>query len=201
MAPEFIGAIIALVSALLAVLLVEFLSSRRVTKQRAQDQIERSRKEHLELMKPRYEQVAALAGRINQENLGIIEGYYVAERSQHEYQQTFKENVATLRRQLVDKEALNNNNQLLSVSQTIGDDELIDAGGELIGIYNSLLGRIERKFNPNQTEIQFTLEDTQIMESARSESLFYYGRFVKRLDTLQNGVWVLDQEKNKETPT
>ena len=201
MAPEFIGAIIALVSALLTVLLVEFLSARRVMRLRAQDQIERSRKEYMELMKPRYEQTVTLAGRVNQENLEIIEGYYIAERSQHEYQQTFKENVASLHGQLVDKEALNNNNQLLSVSQTIGDEELIDAAGELIGIYNSLLGRIERKFNPNQTEIQFTMEDTQVIESARSESLFYYGRITKRLDTLQNGVWVLDQEVKKESQT
>jgi hypothetical protein len=201
MAPEFIGAIIALVSALIAVVLVEFLAARRAKTQRAQDQIERSRKEHGELMKPRYEQTALLAGKINQENLGIIEGYYIAERSQQEYQQTFKENVASLHGQLVDKQALNNNNQLLSVTQTIGDEELIDAAGELIGIYNSLLGRIERKFNPGQAEIQFTMEDTQLIESARSETLFYYGRITKRLDTLQNGIWVLEPEVKQNSDT
>ena len=201
MAPEFIGAIIALISALLAVLLVEFLSSRRIKRQRIQDQIEQARNEHMEFMKPRYEQTATLAGMVNQENLGIIEGYYIAERSQQEYQQTFKENVALLHGQLVNKEALKNNNQLLSASQAIGDEELIDAAGELIGIYNSLLGRIERKFDPGQTEIQFTMEDTQVIESARSESLFYYGRITKRLDALQNGVWVLDQKKKEESPT
>jgi hypothetical protein len=101
----------------------------------------------------------------------------------------------------VDKEALNNNNQLLSASQSIGDEELIDAAGEMIGIYNSLLGWIERKFNPDQAEIQFTMEDTQVIESARSETLFYYGRITKQIDTLQNGVWVLDKAKKDESPT
>jgi hypothetical protein len=198
MAPEFIGAIIALVSALLAVLLVEILSSRRVMRQRANDQIDRSRKEYKEMMKPRFEQAVTLAGRVNQENLEIIEGYYLAERSRHEHEQTFKDNVASLRGQLVDKSALQNNNQLLSVIQTIGDEELVDAVGELIGNYNRLIGWIERKFNPNQEEIQFTMEDTQVIESTRSESLFYYGRITKRLDVLQNGVWVLDEQGAKE---
>ena len=39
MAPEFMGAVIALVSALLAVVLVEFLSNRRIKRQRIQEQI------------------------------------------------------------------------------------------------------------------------------------------------------------------
>jgi uncharacterized protein YneF (UPF0154 family) len=198
MAPEFIGAIIALVSALVAFLLVDFFFTRRMMKQRALDQVEQSRKEFKEMMKPRYEQAASLAGRVNQEILAIIEGYYIAERSRHELEQTFIENVTSLQGQLVDKNALHNNNQLESVFHAIGDDELIDAGGELIGNYNRLIGWIERRFNSNPTDIQFTMEDTQVIESARSESLFYYGIFTKRLDALQNGVWILQEEEKKE---
>ena len=194
MVPEFIGAIIALVSALSAVLLVEFLSSRRMMRQRAQNQIEQSRIEYKEMMKPRYEQAAMLAGKVNQENLLIIEGYYIAERSRHEHEQTFRENVASLQAQMIDKGALNNNNQLQSVTHAIGDEELVDAVGELIGNHNRLIGWIERKFNRNEGDIQFIMEDTQVIESARSDSLFYYGRITKRLDALQNGVWVLKEK-------
>ena len=108
MAPEFIGAIIALVSALIAFLMVDFFFTRRMMKQRALDQVEQSRKEFKEMMKPRYEQAASLAGRVNQEILAIIEGYYIAERSRHELEQTFIENVTSLQGQLVDKNALHN---------------------------------------------------------------------------------------------
>lgn len=198
MAPEFIGAIIALVSVLLAVLLVEFLASRRIMKQRTQDQIEQSRKEFKDMMKPRYEQAAMLAGRVNQANLEIIEGYSIAERSRHELEQTFIENVASLQGQLVDKNALHDNNQLQSVVHSIGDEELVDTAGELIGNYNRLIGWIERKFNPDQSDIQFTMEDTQVIESARSDSLFYYGRITKRLDAMQSGVWVMEEQEVKE---
>lgn len=191
MRPEFIGAIIALVSALVTILLVELLFTRRMMKQRAQDQIEQSRKEFKEMMKPRFEQTASLAGSVNQKILEIIEAYYIAERSRHELEQTFIENITALRGQLIDKNALHNNNQLESVIHTIGDEELVDAAGELIGNYNRLIGWIERRFRSNSADIQFTMEDTQVIESARSDSLFYYGRITKRLDALQNGVWVL----------
>ena len=191
MRPEFIGAIIALVSALLTIVLVELLFTRRMMKQRAQDQIEQSRKEFKEMMKPRFEQTASLAGSVNQKILEIIEAYYIAERSRHELEQTFIENITALRGQLIDKNALHNNNQLESVIHTIGDEELVDAAGELIGNYNRLIGWIERRFRSNSADIQFTMEDTQVIESARSDSLFYYGRITKRLDALQNGVWVL----------
>ncbi len=194
MRPEFIGAIIALVSALLTILLVELLFTRRMMKQRAQDQIEQSRKEFKEMMKPRFEQTASLAGSVNQKILEIIEAYYIAERSRHELEQTFIENVMALRGQLIDKNALHNNNQLESVIHTIGDEELVDAAGELIGNYNRLIGWIERRFRSNSADIQFTMEDTQVIESARSDSLFYYGRITKRLDALQNGVWVLNEK-------
>lgn len=194
MAPEFIGAIIALVSALIAFLMVDFFFTRRMMKQRAQDQIEQSRKEFKEMMKPRYDQAATLAGRVNQEILEIIEGYYIAERSRHELEQTFIENLASLKGELVDRNALRNNNQLESVAHSIGDDELIDAAGELIGNYNRLIGWIERRFKSDPGDIQFTMEDTQVIESARSESLFYYGRITKRLDALENGLWVLQEE-------
>lgn len=194
MRPEFIGAIIALVSALLTILLVELLFTRRMMKQRAQDQIEQSRKEFKEMMKPRFEQTASLAGSVNQKILEIIEAYYIAERSRHELEQTFIENVMALRGQLIDKNALHNNNQLESVIHTIGDEELVDAAGELIGNYNRLIGWIERRFRSNSADIQFTMEDTQVIESARSDSLFYYGRITKRLDALQNGVWVLSDK-------
>lgn len=195
MPPEFIGAIIALFSALATVLLVEFLSARRVTRQRAYDQIEQSRKEFKEIMKPRYEQAATLAGIVNQEILEIILRFNIAERSRHELEQTFIENIASLKGRLVDKSALQKNNQLRSVIQTIGDEELIDAAEELIGNYNRLIGWIEKRTKPNPSDIQFTMEDTQVIESARSESLFYYGRITKRLDVLQNGVWVLKEEE------
>ena len=194
MRPEFIGAIIALVSALLTILLVELLFTRRMMKQRAQDQIEQSRKEFKEMMKPRFEQTASLAGSVNQKILEIIEAYYIAERSRHELEQTFIENVMALRGQLIDKNALHNNNQLESVIHTIGDEELVDAAGELIGNYNRLIGWIERRFRSNSADIQFTMEDTQVIESARSDSLFYYGRITKRLDAVQNGVWVLSDK-------
>jgi hypothetical protein len=194
MRPEFIGAIIALVSALLTILLVELLFTRRMMKQRAQDQIEQSRKEFKEMMKPRFEQTASLAGRVNQKILEIIEAYYIAERSRHELEQTFIENVTALRGQLIDKNALHNNNQLESVIHTIGDEKLVDAAGELIGNYNRLIGWIERRFRFNPADIQFTMEDTQVIESARSDSLFYFGRITKRLDALQNGVWVLNEK-------
>lgn len=194
MRPEFIGAIIALVSALLTILLVELLFTRRMMKQRAQDQIEQSRKEFKEMMKPRFEQTASLAGSVNQKILEIIEAYYIAERSRHELEQTFIENITALRGQLIDKNALHNNNQLESVIHTIGDEELVDAAGELIGNYNRLIGWIERRFRSNSADIQFTMEDTQVIESARSDSLFYYGRITKRLDALQNGVWVLSDK-------
>lgn len=194
MPPEFIGAIIALFSALVTVLLVEFLSARRVMRQRAQDQIELSRKEFREIMKPRYEQAASLAGRVNQEILEIIERFNIAERSRHELEQTFIENIASLKGRLVDKSALQNNNQLRSVIQTIGDEELVDAAEELIGNYNRLIGWIEKRTKPHPSDIQFTIEDTQVIESARSESLFYYGRITKRLDALRNGVWILKEE-------
>ncbi|MGW8143779.1 MAG: hypothetical protein ACWGN2_05250 [Anaerolineales bacterium] len=194
MRPEFIGAIIALVSALVTILLVELLFTRRMMKQRAQDQIEQSRKEFKEMMKPRFEQTASLAGSVNQKILEIIEAYYIAERSRHELEQTFIENVMALRGQLIDKNALHNNNQLESVIHTIGDEELVDAAGELIGNYNRLIGWIERRFRSNSADIQFTMEDTQVIESARSDSLFYYGRITKRLDALQNGVWVLSDK-------
>lgn len=194
MRPEFIGAIIALVSALLTILLVELLFTRRMMKQRAQDQIEQSRKEFKEMMKPRFEQTASLAGSVNQKILEIIEAYYIAERSRHELEQTFIENVMALRGQLIDKNALHNNNQLESVIHTIGDEELVDAAGELIGNYNRLIGWIERRFRSNSADIQFTMEDTQVIESARSDSLFFYGRITKRLDALQNGVWVLSDK-------
>lgn len=195
MPPEFIGAIIALFSALATVLLVEFLSARRVTRQRAYDQIEQSRKEFKEIMKPRYEQAATLAGIVNQEILEIILRFNIAERSRHELEQTFIENIAPLKGRLVDKSALQKNNQLRSVIQTIGDEELVDAAEELIGNYNRLIGWIEKRTKPNPSDIQFTMEDTQVIESARSESLFYYGRITKRLDVLQNGVWVLKEEE------
>ncbi|UCF29581.1 MAG: hypothetical protein JSW42_07915 [Chloroflexota bacterium] len=194
MPPEFIGAIIALFSALVTFLLVEFLSARRVMRQRAQDQIELSRKEFREIMKPRYEQAASLAGRVNQEILEIIERFNIAERSRHELEQTFIENIASLKGRLVDKSALQNNNQLRSVIQTIGDEELVDAAEELIGNYNRLIGWIEKRTKPHPSDIQFTIEDTQVIESARSESLFYYGRITKRLDALRNGVWILKEE-------
>lgn len=194
MRPEFIGAIIALVSALLTIVLVELLFTRRMMKQRAQDQIEQSRKEFKEMMKPRFEQTASLAGSVNQKILEIIEAYYIAERSRHELEQTFIENITALRGQLIDKNALHNNNQLESVIHTIGDEELVDAAGELIGNYNRLIGWIERRFRSNSADIQFTMEDTQVIESARSDSLFYYGRITKRLDALQNGVWVLSDK-------
>lgn len=194
MAPEFIGAIIALVSALIAFLVVDFFFTRRMMKQRAQDQIEKSRQEFKDMMRPRYEQAATLAGGVNQKILEIVEGYYIAERSRHELEQTFLENVSSLQGQLVDKNALHTNNQLESIFHTIGDEELIDAGGELIGNYNRLIGWIARRFKSNPADIQFTMEDTQVIESTRSESLFYYGRISKRLDALQNGVWIFKED-------
>lgn len=198
MAPEFLGAVIALVSALLAVVLVEFLSNRRIKRQRIQEQIARSRHEHKELMKPRYELASMLAGRVNQANLEIIEGYHIAERARHEDPQTYEESISTVRGQLINKGALYDIDQLLSLVQTIGDDELVDAAGELNGVFNGLLGWVEKKFSQDQGEINFAMEDTQVIESARSETLFYYGRIIKRLDGLQNGVWILDKDSIKD---
>ena len=139
-----------------------------------------------------------LAGRVNQANLEIIEGYHIAERARHEDPQTYEESISTLRGQLINKGALYDIDQLQSLVQTIGDDELVDAAGELNGVFNGLLGWVAKKFSQDQGEINFAMEDTQVIESARSETLFYYGRIIKRLDGLQNGVWILDKDSIKD---
>jgi hypothetical protein len=198
MPPEILGGAIALVSALIAVILVEFLISRRTKRERHQEEIDRARSAHWELMKPRYEQAAIFAEKVNLENLEIIEDYHISERSRHEYDHTFEESINSLHKQLLDKEALNDIDQLRSVVQTIGDEELIELAEELNGVYNGLLGWIEGVNNPELDEITFTMDDTQAIESARSNTFFYYGRFSKKLDSLQNGVWIPAKQDVKE---
>lgn len=198
MPPEFVGGAIALVSALIAVIVVEFLISRRTKRQRHEEEIDRARSDHRDLMKPRFEQAAILVEKVNKENLEIVEGYHISERSRHEYDHTFEESIASLHKQLADREALNDIDQLRSVVQTIGDEELIDLAEELNGVYNGLLGWIEGNINPELNEITFTMDDTQVIESARANTFFYYGRFTKKLDSLQNGVWIPAKQDIKE---
>ena len=75
---------------------------------------------------------------------------------------------------------------------------MIELAEELNGVYNGLLGWIEGINNPELDEITFTMDDTQAIESARSNTFFYYGRFSKKLDSLQNGVWIPAKQDVKE---
>lgn len=189
MVPEFIGALIALVSALAATALVEFLASRRRKREREYSQIDQGRREHAKKYYDRFEQAEQLAEKINSENLKIVEGYYLAERAQHEDLQTYDESINGLRNQLVNSETLNEFDQFLSVVNATGDEDLINLAGDFNGVYNTLIGWIDKRVTPDGDGIEFNIDDTQVVEGARIDSLFYYRRFHERLDLLRSELW------------
>ena len=196
MAPELMGALIALISTLLAVIVVEIIASRRRTNERRSRENERLHKERMEVLKPRYDRAEKFVDKINVEIFAIIESFNLAMRVRNEDDQLFDESVNKIRQQLVNVGAQEDMDGMLSVVNAIGDDELISAAGDLKGVYNGLLGWID-EFDENQGDgIGFSQRDTQIIEAAKSDTLFYYRKYYERLDMLRDGVWVLDTENS-----
>jgi hypothetical protein len=196
MAPELMGAFIALISTLLAVIVVEIIASRRRTKERRSREIERLHKERMEVLKPRYDRAEKFVDKINVEIFAIIESFNLAMRVRNEDDQLFDESVNKIRQQLVNVGAQEDMDGMLSAVNAIGDDELISVAGDLKGVYNGLLGWID-EFDENQGDgIGFSQRDTQIIEAAKSDTLFYYRKYYERLDMLRDGVWVLDTENS-----
>lgn len=83
---------------------------------------------------------------------------------------------------------------MLSAVNAIGDEELIAAAGDLKGVYNGLLGWIDESDDSEDGGIGFSLRDTQIVEAAKSDTLFYYRKFYSRLDELREGTSALETE-------
>jgi hypothetical protein len=185
MAPEFIGALIALVSALAATFLVEALASRRRKRERLWSQMDQGKKERIEKFSKRYDQAEQLVDWANSENLKIVEGYHIAERAQHEDLKTYDESINALRSELVNSRTLNEYDQLLSVVNATGDEDLIDLAGDFNSVYNTLISWIDKRITHDENGIEFNIDDTQIIEGARTDSLFYYRKFHERLETLR----------------
>ncbi len=196
MAPELMVALIALISTLLAVIVVEIIASRRRTNERRSRENERLLKERMEVLKPRYDRAEKFVDKINVEIFAIIESFNLAMRVRNEDDQLFDESVNKIRQQLVNVGAQEDMDGMLSAVNAIGDDELISVAGDLKGVYNGLLGWID-EFDDNQGDgIGFSQRDTQIIEAAKSDTLFYYRKYYERLDILRDGVWVLDTENS-----
>ena len=191
MRPEFIGALIALISSLAAIIVVTFLANRRMNKERALQKIEQQRKERNDQLMPRIKEAQISVDTINSEILQIVERFYISKRAQNEDENTYKTTINMLRDQLVNFQSLNEMDQLLTVVHAIGDEELINLAGEMNGVHNGLLGWIERLMSRNSHGISFNMEDTQIIEAARSDTLFNYGKFYRRLEKLRYGTWIL----------
>jgi hypothetical protein len=191
MRPEFIGALIALISSLLAIIVVTFLANRRMNMERAIQKIEQQRKERNDVLMPRIKEAQISVDTINSEILQIVERFYIAKRAQNEDENTYNTTINMLRDQLVNFQSLNEMDQLLTVVHAIGDEELINLAGEMNGVHNGLLGWIERLMSRNAQGISFNMEDTQIIEAARSDTLFNYGKFYRRLEKLRYGTWIL----------
>ena len=191
MRPEFIGALIALISSLLAIIVVTFLANRRMNMERAIQKIEQQRKERNDVLMPRIKEAQISVDSINSEILQIVERFYIAKRAQNEDENTYNTTINMLRDQLVNFQSLNEMDQLLTVVHAIGDEELINLAGEMNGVHNGLLGWIERLMSRNAHGISFNMEDTQIIEAARSDTLFNYGKFYRRLEKLRYGTWIL----------
>jgi hypothetical protein len=150
----------------------------------------------MEVLKPRYDRAEKFVDKINVEIFAIIESFNLAMRVRNEDDQLFDESVNKIRQQLVNVGAQEDMDGMLSAVNAIGDDELISVAGDLKGVYNGLLGWID-EFDDNQGDgIGFSQRDTQIIEAAKSDTLFYYRKYYERLDMLRDGVWVLDTENS-----
>lgn len=194
MAPEFMGALIALVSTLLGVIVVEIIASRRRSRYRREWEIERLRKERMDVFKPRYDRAVKYVDKINVEIFTIIESFNLALKVRNQDDLLFDESVDKIRSQLVNVKAQEDIDGLLSVVNAIGDEELINVAGDLRGVYNGLLGWID-EFDDSEGEvIGFSWRDTQIIEAAKSDTLFYYRKFFTRLDELRDGVSAFETE-------
>jgi hypothetical protein len=191
MRPEFIGALIALISSLLAIIVITFLANRRMNMERAIQKIEQQRKERNDVLMPRIKEAQISVDTINSEILQIVERFYIAKRAQNVDENTYNTTINMLRDQLVNFQSLNEMDQLLTVVHAIGDEDLINLAGEMNGVHNGLLGWIERLMSRNSHGISFNMEDTQIIEAARSDTLFNYGKFYRRLEKLRYGTWIL----------
>jgi hypothetical protein len=191
MRPEFVGALIALISSLLAIIVVTFFANRRMNKERDLQKIEQQRKERNDELMPRIKEAQISVDTINSEILQIVERFYIAKRAQNEDENTYKTTINMLRDQLVNFKSLNEMDQMLTVVHAIGDEDLINLAGEMNGVHNGLLGWIERLMSRNSHGISFNMEDTQIIEAARSDMLFNYGKFYRRLEKLRYGTWIL----------
>ena len=198
MRPEFIGAIIALISALVVMVVVIFLSNRRINNERKLQKADQQRKERNDELMPRLKEAQISVDKINNEILQIVERFYIAKRAQNEDQNTYKTTINMLRDQLINIKSLNDMDQLLTVVHTIGDEELTNLAGEMNGVQNGLLGWIERLISRNEHGIKFNMEDTQVIETARSDALFNYGKFYRRLEQLRFGTWILVENESQD---
>jgi hypothetical protein len=199
MAPEFKGALIALVSTLLAVIVVEIIASRRRARDRREREIQRKHKERMDVFMPRYDRAVNFVDKINVEIFAIIESFNLALRVRNTDDQLFDESVDKIRKQLVNVRAQEDIDGLLSAVNAIGDEELISVAGDLKGVYNGLLGWIE-EFDGNEGEsIGFSWRDTQIIEAAKSDTLFYYRKFFAKLDELREGISELETKNTNNS--
>ena len=198
MRPEFIGALIALISSLAAIIVVTFLANRRMNKERALQKIEQQRKEWNDQLMPRIKEAQISVDTINSEILQIVERFYIAKRAQNEDENTYKTTINMLRDQLVNFQSLNEMDHLLTVVHAIGDEDLINLEEEMNGVNNGLLGWIEWLMSRNTHGISFNMEDTQIIEAARSDTLFNYGKFYRRLEKMRYGTWILVENESQD---
>ena len=198
MRPEFIGALIALISSLAVMIVVTFLANRRMNIERKLQKIDQERKERNDDLMPRIKEAQISVDTINNEILQIVERFYIAKRAQNEDENTYKTTINLLRDQLVNFKSLNEMDQLLTMVHAIGDEDLINLAGEMNGVLNGLLGWIERLMSRNVHGISFNMEDTQIIETARSDTLFNYGKFYRRLEKLRYGTWILVENESQD---
>ena len=198
MRPEFIGALIALISSLAVMIVVTFLANRRMNNERKLQKIDQERKERNDDLMPRINEAQISVDTINNEILQIVERFYIAKRAQNEDENTYKTTINLLRDQLVNFKSLNEMDQLLTMVHAIGDEDLINLAGEMNGVHNGLLGWIERLMSRNVHGISFNMEDTQIIETARSDTLFNYGKFYRRLEKLRYGTWILVENESQD---
>ena len=198
MRPEFIGALIALISSLAVMIVVTFLANRRMNNERKLQKIDQERKERNDDLMPRIKEAQISVDTVNNEILQIVERFYIAKRAQNKDENTYKTTINLLRDQLVNFKSLNEMDQLLTMVHTIGDEDLINLAGEMNGVHNGLLGWIERLMSRNVHGISFNMEDTQVIETARSDTLFDYGKFYRRLEKLRYGTWILFENESQD---
>ncbi len=198
MRPEFIGALIALISSIAVMIVVTFLANRRMNNEMKLQKIAQEQKERNDDLMPRINEAQISVDTINNEILQIVERFYIAKRAQNENENTYKTTINLLRDQLVNFKSLNEMDQLLTMVHTIGDEDLINLAGEMNGVHNGLLGWIERLMSRNVHGISFNMEDTQTIETARSDTLFNYGKFYRRLEKLRYGTWILVENESQE---